>query len=187
MRGSKGIPKALFKLPARVVPGLVLLAFLEYASGSNLWSRLLTHVSAGLLDPGNVWAFADTVGLVVAISLGQLLDALGNCVEVATDAILRRPRTSDDFDWLQVNEEHAADLAEEKRMHFRLFNSLAVTFLTCCVVSVAASLPFYVLAAFAAAAMVASWQGAVAKSTFLARARKLRVAASHSRGSGDAV
>jgi len=187
MRQSKGIPKALIELPARVVPGLLLLSVLEYASGGTLWSRILTHISAGLLDPDNVWAFAVTVGLVIAIFFGQLLDALGNVVEATTDAVFRRPRTSDAFDWLQVNEEHAADLAEEKRAHFRLLNSLSVTFLICSVVSVIDSLSVYAFAMFVIAAVAAAWLGATSKSTFQNRAEKLRLAASTTREPKDAT
>lgn len=185
MRRTRGIPKALVELPARVVPGLVLLAALEYASGGTLWARFLAHVSAGLLDPGNVWAFAVTAGLVVAISFGQLLDALGNVVEATGDALLHRPRTSDAFEWLQVNEAHAAELVEEKRMRYKLFNSLAVTFLACAAIALFASLPAYAPAVALAAATVAAWQGASAKTGFRDRAEKLRRAAGQTRHRDD--
>jgi hypothetical protein len=181
MRQTKGIPKMLLELPARVVPGLVLLATAEYASGGTLWARLLMHVSAGLLGPENAWAFAVTAGLVVAIACGQLLDALGTIVEAATDRLLRRPRASEAFEWLQVNEEHAADVADEMRMRFKLSNSLAATFAICAATAVAAALPWYACVAFVVAAAVAAWQGASAKTAFRERAEKLRRAAAASR------
>lgn len=181
MRVPKGIPQALLSLPARVVPGLVLVAVLEYASGGTLWARLLMHISVELLHPDNVWGFAVVVGLVVAISLGQLLAVIGNFIEQLTDRLLKRERLSDAYDWLRVHEPQAGELAAEDLAEFKLFNSLAASFLVSFIVSLAASFPPFLHAFFALSSVLMAWRGAVAKTKFQETAEKLRQAAFTSR------
>lgn len=188
MRVPKGIPSALLSLPARVVPGLVLLAVLEYASGGTLWSRLLMHISAERLHTENVWGFAVVVGLVVAIAFGQLLAGIGSVMEQLTDRVLKRPPASDAYDWLRVHEPHAGELAAEERAESKLFYSLAATFCVSFAVSLAALLSPLVCAFFALSSVLMAWRGAAAKAKFRETAEKLREAAHvEARGSSSSI
>lgn len=177
MRVPKGIPQALLSLPAHVVPGLVLLAVLEYASGGTAWARLLMHISAQLLHPENVWGFVVVVGVVVAICFGQLLDAIGNFIEQLTDRLLKRERPSHAYDWLRVIEPQASEMAAENRAEFKLFNSLAASLLVSFIISLIASFSPFLQALFALSSVLMAWRGAAAKTKFQETTDKLRQAA----------
>ena len=175
MRVPKGLPQAVFELPGRVVPGLVVLVAADIASGGALWPALLARVSAGLLDPENVWAFALGLAVIVGMGLHAPLAALGAGVEAAIDRACHRSGHDADYEWLCVNAPEAADFAEEARNRFKVANALAAAFavaagLFAVVADVRTAAGCFVLAAGLA------WRGAVAKTRFRETARRLRAA-----------
>jgi hypothetical protein len=177
MIGPKGIPKLVLELPVWSVPGLVLLLVAEEASGGTLWAGMLGYVSLGLLDADNIWSFAVTIGIAVALGLGLLMEPLAELLEMATDRLLHRHGPAVAFEWLEAHETNAAEFAEKRRTTHRLANALAVALVAGAAIHAGSGGRVGIAVALAAAGIAAAAIGAVMKTRWLGQTERLREAA----------